>query len=136
MNPKRFKLKEISFDEVNKLLTSSPLRMLIPLFLFDKYKQFTKTPNVTFQESARCKPRHIFEVTYADETSSKLFEETKKEWGMLYAYHGSPLENWNSIVNFGLDKKFQKMGIFGEGIYLAKNNLVCDIQFCLEHSFN
>jgi len=56
----------------------------------------------------------------------EAFEKLKSEWGTTYGYHGSPLENFYSILNFGLQKKFSKTGIFGEGLYLAKDNQVSE----------
>ena len=43
----------------------------------------------------------------------------------LWAFHGSRLDNFHSILNFGLQQHRTKVSLFGEGIYLARDLGVC-----------
>ena len=43
----------------------------------------------------------------------------------LWAFHGSRLDNFHSILNFGLQQHRNKVSLFGEGIYLARDLGVC-----------
>jgi hypothetical protein len=52
------------------------------------------------------------------------FRKLTEEWGTVFGYHGSPLENWYSILINGFNVKYSKNGIYGYGIYLAHNNRV------------
>jgi len=43
----------------------------------------------------------------------------------VIGFHGSAIENWYSIVNYGLDVKYSAdANLFGEGIYLSSNSKV------------
>jgi len=46
-------------------------------------------------------PDFLFEVTYCDQMNAK-FAETRGEQDLIYAFHGSRLENFHSILHNGL----------------------------------
>lgn len=46
-------------------------------------------------------PDFLFEVVYCDQLNTK-FAETKGERDLIYAFHGSRLENFHSILHNGL----------------------------------
>ncbi|XP_011494163.1 PREDICTED: mono [ADP-ribose] polymerase PARP16 [Ceratosolen solmsi marchali] len=65
-------------------------------------------------------PNLIFQVA-----SSKLIS-AEQRWRQLakghntfYAYHGSRLENFHSIIHYGLQQHLCKESLFGKGIYLS-----------------
>ncbi len=37
-----------------------------------------------------------------------------------FAYHGSPAENFHSILSHGLQQHLNKNALFGEGVYLSQ----------------
>ncbi|KAF9443862.1 hypothetical protein P691DRAFT_712655, partial [Macrolepiota fuliginosa MF-IS2] len=48
-----------------------------------------------------------------------------KEFPVLYAFHGSPLRNWHSIIRHGLwFKNIANGRAFGNGVYLAKDGRI------------
>lgn len=46
-------------------------------------------------------PDFLFEVAYCDQMNAK-FAETRGEQDLIYAFHGSRLENFHSILHNGL----------------------------------
>lgn len=46
-------------------------------------------------------PDYLFEIVYCDQMNTK-FAETKGERDLIYAFHGSRLENFHSILHNGL----------------------------------
>lgn len=46
-------------------------------------------------------PDYLFEIVYCDQMNTK-FAETKGERDLIYAFHGSRLENFHSILHHGL----------------------------------
>jgi len=71
-------------------------------------------------------PHYIMEVTnHATARWKKNIENKKTYW----AFHGSRLDNFYSILNYGLQQHLNKTGLFGEGIYLAQ-----DLGVCLSYS--
>jgi len=53
------------------------------------------------------------------------WEERVARESNLWAFHGSRLDNFHSILNFGLQQHRNKVSLFGEGIYLARDLGVC-----------
>lgn len=54
----------------------------------------------------------------------RVFQERRANHGSIYAFHGSPFENWHSILRNGLynasGTKFQTTGaVYGAGIYIS-----------------
>jgi len=71
-------------------------------------------------------PHYILEVSnQATLRWLKNIENKKTYW----AFHGSRLDNFYSILNYGLQQHLNKTGLFGEGIYLAQ-----DLGVCLSYS--
>ncbi|XP_035667650.1 protein mono-ADP-ribosyltransferase PARP16-like isoform X2 [Branchiostoma floridae] len=63
-------------------------------------------------------PSHIFEVVHSETTDAR-FEETRQDRSLLYAFHGSRLDNFYSILHNGLHAHLNKNSLFGEGTYLS-----------------
>jgi len=71
-------------------------------------------------------PHYIFEVNTNASSRWKVKVEGSKT---LWAFHGSRLDNFYSILNYGLQQHLNKTGLFGEGIYLCE-----DLGVCLSYS--
>ncbi|XP_064607887.1 protein mono-ADP-ribosyltransferase PARP16-like [Liolophura sinensis] len=63
-------------------------------------------------------PNYIFEINYS-ETAEKKFEDFRQGRQLLYAYHGSRVENFHSILHHGLASHMNKTSLYGEGTYLS-----------------
>ncbi|KAJ8343498.1 hypothetical protein SKAU_G00308270 [Synaphobranchus kaupii] len=65
-------------------------------------------------------PDFLFELEYCDQLNAR-FEKIRGERDLLYAFHGSCLENFHSIVHNGLHCHLSKTSLFGEGTYLTSD---------------
>ena len=68
------------------------------------------------------RPHYIFEVCT---NGTGRWSEAVKDKKTLWAFHGSRLDNFYSILNYGLQQHLNKTGLFGEGIYLCEDLGVC-----------
>lgn len=65
-------------------------------------------------------PTHIFEVQpQIDSVGERNFQQHAINRSTLYAFHGSKLDSFHSILNYGLQQHLCKQAVFGEGIYLS-----------------
>lgn len=67
-------------------------------------------------------PRYVFEVAgNCESNAEKRFQQHKEELGegSLFAFHGSKLESFFSLLNFGLAQHLCKRDLYGEGAYLS-----------------
>lgn len=65
-------------------------------------------------------PNLIFQVASAKQsTIEEKWKSSATNYSTLYAYHGSRLENFHSIVHYGLQQNMCKRSQFGKGIYLS-----------------
>jgi len=53
-------------------------------------------------------PDYLFAVTYADNVDKK-FDELRGDRRLMYAYHGSRLDNFHSILHYGLQGHLNKV---------------------------
>ncbi|XP_062946647.1 protein mono-ADP-ribosyltransferase PARP16 isoform X2 [Cynocephalus volans] len=83
--------------------------------LFEKIQKLTGTPHTPVPT-----PDFLFEIEYCDPANSKFYE-TKGERDLIYAFHGSRLENFHSIIHNGLHCHLNKTSLFGEGTYLTSD---------------
>ncbi|XP_031638032.1 protein mono-ADP-ribosyltransferase PARP16 [Contarinia nasturtii] len=66
------------------------------------------------------RPHHIFEVTSpADSIAEEKFRSHQTNCSTTFGYHGSKLESFHSILNYGLQQHLCKTALYGEGIYLS-----------------
>ncbi|KAL4660677.1 mono ADP-ribose polymerase PARP16 [Arapaima gigas] len=68
-------------------------------------------------------PDFLFELEYCDQMNA-VFEKTRGGRDLLYAFHGSRLENFHSIIHNGLHCHLNKActtSLFGEGTYLTSD---------------
>ncbi|CAH1797792.1 unnamed protein product [Owenia fusiformis] len=80
---------------------------------FSEIKDLTKQ---SYHETPA--PNYIFEVTYNDVLNAK-FDELCNGKEMFYGYHGSRVENFHSILHYGLHSHMNKVALYGEGTYLS-----------------
>ncbi|KAK2152830.1 hypothetical protein LSH36_316g01001 [Paralvinella palmiformis] len=67
---------------------------------------------------------HQFLLRSSPPAREAIFREAKTKFGSTFAFHGSPLENWHSILRQGLinasGTRYQRHGAaYGKGIYLS-----------------
>jgi len=74
-------------------------------------------------------PDFIFKVDNQKEKED-IFSSRSRGKRTFYALHGSRLENFHSISQFGLLGNMSKEGLFGEGVYLSNEPSVS-----LNHAF-
>lgn len=93
---------------------SNPGLRTVPKSDFDVV--FAKAPCL----AAFQRPQQIFEVVYREDAhSERRFRENLDQFRSYYAYHGSKLFNFYSILSYGLQQHLNKTALFGEGIYLS-----------------
>lgn len=83
---------------------------------FEKIRKLTCAPPTPIVPA----PDFLFEVEYFDPANAKFYK-TKGERELIYAFHGSRLENFHSIIHNGLHCHLNKTSLFGEGTYLTSD---------------
>jgi len=73
---------------------------------------------------AEMNTEHQFLLLSATPEKEKLFQENKKKYGQVWAFHGSGLCNWHGILRKGLQNMSGTKGqvngnAYGDGIYLT-----------------
>lgn len=65
-------------------------------------------------------PNLIYQVANVKQsTSEDRWKTIAQGHSTFYAYHGSRLENFHSIIHYGLQQNMCKKSLFGKGIYLS-----------------
>lgn len=82
--------------------------------------QFSRIQELTGKASYKVEPNFLFEVQYQN-ASNQRFAELQTQYDVIYAYHGSRLENFHSILHNGLIHALSKNTLFGEGTYLSSD---------------
>ncbi|XP_072818322.1 protein mono-ADP-ribosyltransferase PARP16 isoform X3 [Vicugna pacos] len=100
---------------LNELLQSSGDKDKWAWDLFEKIQKLTGAPHTPVPI-----PDFLFEIEYSDPANAKFYE-TKGERDLIYAFHGSRLENFHSIIHNGLHCHLNKTSLFGEGTYLTSD---------------
>lgn len=71
------------------------------------------------------KPTHIFEVsTSSDSVAEEKFRSYRNELPTIFAYHGSKLESFHSILNYGLQQHLCKVKWNNSRISLSKKKKI------------
>ncbi|XP_027267138.1 protein mono-ADP-ribosyltransferase PARP16 isoform X2 [Cricetulus griseus] len=83
--------------------------------LFEKIQKLTGASHLPVPT-----PDFLFEIEYFDPANTRFYE-TKGERDLIYAFHGSRLENFHSIIHNGLHCHLNKTSLFGEGTYLTSD---------------
>lgn len=72
------------------------------------------------QKSDAICPSHIFALCpTTNSKSEEVFQNEKANFPSKFAFHGSKLDCFYSIINHGLHQHMCKNGLFGEGVYLS-----------------
>lgn len=80
-------------------------------------QEFDTIQNLTGQSSLTPLPSHVFKVSSRHGT--RKFQKNCIGRKTFYAYHGSSLQNFHSILNNGLIAHLNKNGLYGKGTYLS-----------------
>ncbi|XP_067090590.1 protein mono-ADP-ribosyltransferase PARP16 isoform X2 [Osmerus mordax] len=84
-------------------------------------EEYAKLYNLTESEGISAPvPDFLFELEYCDQMKAN-FEKTRDGRDIFYAFHGSRLENFHSIIHNGLHCHLNKTSLFGEGTYLTSD---------------
>ncbi|XP_022106191.1 mono [ADP-ribose] polymerase PARP16-like [Acanthaster planci] len=114
----RDKSKLIS-EQAWRLLSWVLLQNPLTVHWHNKSK-FQQIQELTGESSYQVTPSHVFEVQYSSASSQK-FDELRQSRDLIYAYHGSRLDNFYSILHNGLHAHMNKNSLFGEGTYLSSD---------------
>lgn len=92
------------------LLIFSVFAVLFTICLFNFYfPQYAKLCNLTENEGSWAPmPDFLFELEYSDLLNTR-FEKTREGRDVFYAFHGSRLENFHSIIHNGLHCHLNKV---------------------------
>lgn len=90
-------------------------------------RKFSEIRSLTGDTAQVVPPNYIFEVSYCQAAEEK-FNILRGNRPIIYAYHGSRLENFHSILHYGLQGHLNKNAVFGEGTYLS-SELSVSIQY-------
>ncbi|XP_063981787.1 protein mono-ADP-ribosyltransferase PARP16 [Diachasmimorpha longicaudata] len=72
------------------------------------------------------RPNLIFQVATPNQSPKEdRWKASIKGHSTFYAYHGSRLENFHSIIHYGIQQHMSQPGLFGDGIYLSSELGVC-----------
>ncbi|XP_031769199.2 protein mono-ADP-ribosyltransferase PARP16 isoform X2 [Galleria mellonella] len=70
--------------------------------------------------AATPRPQYIFQVNSScKSTTENKWKELAKNHHTFFAYHGNRLENFYTILNFGLHQHLNKNTLLGNGVYLS-----------------
>lgn len=83
------------------------------------FVQFDKIQSLTGNASYKIKPQHIIEVIYSDDAEKK-FEQLQSLHGKIYAYHGTRVENFHSILHNGLLSHMNKVKYLSGIVHQSK----------------
>ncbi|XP_048732286.1 protein mono-ADP-ribosyltransferase PARP16-like [Ostrea edulis] len=115
--PKLSELKSCSIEIQGLLSWVTDVKnfsiIMTELSKFDEIQALTKDSGVS-----AVRPNFVFELTYSQAADAK-FQDVRNGRDLFYAYHGSRLENFHSILHHGLASHLNKVGVFGEGTYLS-----------------
>lgn len=75
------------------------------VFKFEKIQKLTGAPHTPVPV-----PDFLFEIEYFNPANAKFYE-TKGDRELIYAFHGSRLENFHSIIHNGLHCHLNKVGL-------------------------
>ncbi|GAB6023510.1 Protein mono-ADP-ribosyltransferase parp16 [Chamberlinius hualienensis] len=89
---------------------------------------FSHIKELTGQTVETAWPTHIFQIESSPEINAK-FDSERRGRELIYAYHGSRIENFHSILHNGLRNHMNKNSLFGEGTYLSSELSVC-LPYC------
>lgn len=106
--------------EVVELLYWVLVRLRDPYLRSVEGEEYENVMSKIPQRTGAMKPSHIFAVCpIANSKSEEVFQNEKKVYPSKFAFHGSKLDSFFSIINHGLHQHMCKNGLFGDGVYLS-----------------
>lgn len=90
-----------------------------------RMKSVPKSEFDTIMEYVHCEtaapaPNLIFQLVSNPRGTNEIrWQQVSKGYKTLYAFHGSRLDNFHSILHYGLQQHLNKNSLFGHGIYLS-----------------
>ncbi|XP_033634543.1 protein mono-ADP-ribosyltransferase PARP16-like [Asterias rubens] len=112
---KRKDLSEQAWRLLSWVLLQNPLTVTT-----HERSKFSAIQDLTGESSYQVTPSYVFEVQY-NSAANQRFEELRQAKDLMYAYHGSRLDNFYSIIHNGLYAHMNKNSLFGEGTYLSSD---------------
>ncbi|XP_054283255.1 protein mono-ADP-ribosyltransferase PARP16-like [Macrosteles quadrilineatus] len=76
-------------------------------------------------ELAPPRPSLVVRLSYEGSASERRWQKEEERHGSLYAFHGSRVDNFHSILHHGLQQHLTKNALFGQGVYFSSELLVC-----------
>jgi poly[ADP-ribose] polymerase 16 len=70
--------------------------------------QYEEIKSLTGETVYTPPPDYVFEVRYNDQINAK-FQELRQDYDLIYAFHGSRVENFHSILHNGLHSHMNKV---------------------------
>ncbi|XP_071449172.1 protein mono-ADP-ribosyltransferase PARP16 isoform X2 [Hetaerina americana] len=118
------KIEEPNFyrgnEDIIDLLHWLLIELPEPKFKNIPKKEFDFVMKLVPSEVATEAPNLIFQMVWSPESSSEMkWNDFTKKYGTFFAFHGSRLENFHSILHYGLQQHMNKNSLFGKGIYLS-----------------
>lgn len=116
LSSKSFAVKTLQKDEVHEYLKNicNNLFVLIHLLLCVHCvtsPQYSKLCNLMENEGISAPvPDFLFELEYCDQMNAR-FEKMREDKSVFYAFHGSRLENFHSIIHNGLHCHLNKVSV-------------------------
>jgi poly[ADP-ribose] polymerase 16 len=115
-------------DGSMKSLSLDQMRLLAWVFDTDKYFRLATSEKQNFENIKKLtgqqhitkvpEPDYVFQVDYDQESEAK-FLKRRGDRKTIFAYHGSRLINFYSIMRNGLRSNLNQVSAFGEGTYLS-----------------
>jgi poly[ADP-ribose] polymerase 16 len=109
-------------------LSLDQMRLLVWVFDTDKNFRLGADEKQTYEQIKKLtgqqytakvpEPDYVFRVDYDDEAETK-FQRRRGDRKTMFAYHGSRLPNFYSIMKNGLRSNLNQVSAFGEGTYLS-----------------
>lgn len=120
-NPEKYQPNSTVIDLVYWVLIQlkEPKLKTVSKSAFDKILKLV--PSEIFAQ----RPNYIFEIAYGSISPAEVkWQAVKEGFSTMFAYHGSRLDNFHSIIYHGLQQHMNKNSLFGQGIYLSSELLV------------
>lgn len=81
-------------------------------------RQFNDVFDLAEPQTTHPQPEYIFQINYReDSTSEAKFQAYKEEFGSSYAFHGSKIFNFHSILHHGLQQHLNKVSPASSNVF-------------------
>lgn len=109
-----------NYGETTELLYWVLVRLRDPHIKSIQKEQYDSILRMAPLEMPVAPPNLIFQIASAKHSvAEEKWKSNVNSYPTFFAYHGSRLENFHSIVHYGLQQSMCKRSQFGKGIYLS-----------------